>query len=272
MKKSQIILLLVVIVAVGLLYSLPRVVVDNTEENEGLEQADTAASASAEEIHNANLSLSDRERVDQLRSQLEKEENKEKFAIFADSIASFYVSSGMYDSAAYYLGRSAEEFPETKSWEKAGNAYYEAFGFAMEDEKAIYLAKQTRKYLNKVLENDPSRLDLKTKVAMTYVSSSNPMQGIMMIREILEEDPQNREALFNMGILSMQSGQYKKAVGRFEDLVQYHPDHIQGQFYLGVSYFESKQKNKAKKQFQKVKSMTDDPMIISSVDNYLGQL
>ncbi|MDN3669246.1 tetratricopeptide repeat protein [Echinicola jeungdonensis] len=272
MKKSQVILLIVVIIAVGILYSLPRVVVDNTEENENFEQVDTAASASAEEIHSAELSLSDREKLAQLSAKLEKVENKEKFAIFADSIASFYVSSGMYDSAAYVLAQRAEKFPEIKSWEKAGNAYYEAFGFAMEDEKATYLANQTRKYLNKVLENDPSRLDLKTKVAMTYVSSSNPMQGIMMIREILEKDPQNREALFNMGILSMQSGQYKKAVGRFEDLVKYHPDHIQGQFYLGVSYFESKQKNKAKEQFQKVKSITDDPMIISSVDNYLGQL
>lgn len=274
MKKSQIILLIAVIVTVAVLYSLPRVVVDNNGDDEGLEQEDssTASSSPEEDLHDAELSETDKGQIASLSGKLAKEENKENFVIFADSISSIYEESGMFDSAAYYLGLTAERFPELESWEKAGNAYYEAFGFAMDEAKMSHLAAQTRKHLKKVLEQNPDRLDLKTKVAMTYVSSSNPMQGITMLREILEEDPQNEQALFNMGVLSMQSGQYKRAVDRFEDLVKHHPDHIQGQFYLGVSYFESKQKSKAKKQFQLVKDMTEDPMILSSVDNYLGQL
>ncbi len=273
MKKSQIILLIAVIVTVAVLYSLPRVVVDNDEGSAVIEQEDSAASSTPEkDLHNAEMSESGKGQIARLSAKLDKEESKENFIIFADSIALIYEESGSFDSAAYYLGLSAERFPEVESWEKAGNAYYEAFGFAMDETKMKHLAEQTRKYLGKVLEEYPDRLDLKTKVAMTHVSSSNPMQGITMLREILEEDPQNKDALFNMGVLSMQSGQYKRAVERFEDLIQHHPDHIQGQFYLGVSYFESKQKSKAKKQFQLVKDMTDDPMILSSVDNYLGQL
>ena len=98
------------------------------------------------------------------------------------------------------------------------------------------------------------------------------MQGITLLREILEEDPKNEEGLFNMGILSMQSGQYERAILRFEELVQFHPQNIQGQFYLGVSYFESKEKNKAKAQFELVKNMTEDPMILGSIQGYLDQL
>lgn len=107
---------------------------------------------------------------------------------------------------------------------------------------------------------------------MTYVSSANPMQGITMLREVLEKDPQNEDGLFNMGVLSMQSGQYKKAAERFEELIKYHPQNVQGQFYLAVSYFESNEKNKAKAQFEAVKKITQDPMILSSIQSYLDKL
>ncbi|GAB3653174.1 hypothetical protein GCM10028791_23130 [Echinicola sediminis] len=272
MKKSQIILVAVVVVAIAVLYSLPRVVVDNADDSENISQEDTAASDSVMQAHSANIPESERGAVSGLIAKMENAESKEKFTNFADSIAAFYQKSGIYDSAAHYLGRSAEKYPDQEAFEKAGNAYYEAFGFAMDQDKMAYLAEKTRTYLGEVLEKQPERLDLKTKVAMTHVSSSNPMQGIMMLREILEKDPQNEQALFNMGVLSMQSGQYKRAVERFEHLVGYYPENIQGQFYLGVSYFEAKQNNKAKKQFQLVKDMTEDPMILSSVENYLGQL
>ncbi|WP_369075571.1 tetratricopeptide repeat protein, partial [Penaeicola halotolerans] len=95
---------------------------------------------------------------------------------------------------------------------KAGNAYYEAFGFAMNETKLNELGVKTRFYLNKVFDAKPDRLDLKTKVAMTYMVSSNPMQGVGMHREVLAADTKNEQALFNMGLLAIQSTQYDRAV------------------------------------------------------------
>ena len=270
MKKSQIIILVVGIISIGLLYSLPTIVVENSEEDIPMEEG--GATPQSMEAHEPYLSEEDREQVNSLRGDLDNEENGERFIALADSIGNVYRASAKMDSAAYYYGLIADRMPETFHLEKAGNTYYEAYGFAMTDEKTAYLASKTREYLSKVLEKDPSRLDLKTKIAMTHVSSTNPMQGITMLREVLDQDPQNELALFNMGILSMQSGQYKVAVQRFEDLVANHPENIEGQFYLGVSYFESNQKNKAEKQLQLVKEMTTDQQIIAGVDNYLGRL
>jgi len=273
MKKSQIVLLSVGVVLIAVLYTLPTMVVDNADDTTNLEQSVSAeASGVSGEMHDPNVSPVDRDRMRELRVRMANEESKENFAIFADSIGSLYASSGKYDSAAYYYESAAVKTPSNQRWEKAGNAYYEAYGFAMNEEKISYLAGKTRENLNKVIATNPDRLDLKTKVAMTYVSSSNPMQGITLLREILEEDPTNESALFNMGVLSMQSGQYKRAAERFEELVRYHPDHIQGQFYLAVSYFESKQNNKAKKQFELVKNMTQDPMVLNSVETYLDRI
>jgi len=253
MKKSQILVLILGVATIGILYSLPRVVVDNEEGSTQITEDQPSSSDKTEELHDAPMEAGDREVLNGLLTDLDNQDNKE-------------------DSAAYTLDRAALKLETPQSWEKAGAAYYEAYTFALDQEKVSLLAEKTRTYLSKVLEQDPKRLDLKTKMAMTYVSSANPMQGITMLREVLEEDPTNEDGLFNMGVLSMQSGQYKRAAERFEELVKNHPDNVQGQFYLGVSYFESKQNNKAKQQFELVQSMSKDPMVLASVEGYLERL
>ncbi|PRY89675.1 tetratricopeptide repeat protein [Mongoliibacter ruber] len=272
MKKSQIIILVIGIVSIIVLYSLPRVVVDNDEGNMEIRAEADEAGTDAAELHDADISESVRNKISSLSQRMSIEEDKGKISSLADSLAAEYTQAGKFDSAAYYLEQAALKLDNAELWEKTGTAYYEAYTFALNEQKIAYLADKTRSYLNKVLDKDPTRLDLKTKVAMTYVSSNNPMQGITMLREILEIDPNNEDGLFNMGVLSMQSGQYKRAAERFEELVRFHPDNLQGQFYLAVSYFESKQNNKAKKQFQDVKNMTQDPMVLASVESYLERL
>lgn len=273
MKKSQIIFIVIGFALIGALYSLPTIVVDNSDEDVVMDEtASASAGPSISETHETELSSSAREQVNSLKAELESEEDREKYIILADSIGKVFQASGKLDSAAYFYGLLADRFSDIEHLEKAGNTYYEAYGFAMSPDKTSHLASKTRDYLGKVLEADPDRLDLKTKIAMTHVSSANPMQGITMLREILEEDPTNESALFNMGVLSMQSGQYKMAVQRFEDLVAHHPGNVEGQFFLGVSYFESKQDNKAKTQLQLVREMTDDPQILAGTENYLERL
>lgn len=275
MKRSQLILIAIGIIAIAGLYVLPSVVVDNESKADSVSQENGSSSPSSTDpvaMHEAELSPDQRLQINTLKLQIAENSSNEELKSSSEEIAVIYQELGKYDSAGYYLSLAADKQSDLELAEKAGNAYYEAFSFALDPEKVTYTAEQTRKYLTQVLDNDPTRLDLKTKVAMTYVSSSNPMQGITMLREILEQDPQNEEGLFNMGVLSMQSGQYKRATERFEELIQYHPDNLQGQFYLAVSYFEAKQKNKAKAQFEKVKAMTDDEMILGSIEGYLDQL
>lgn len=275
MKRSQLILIAIGIIAVGGLYALPSVVVDSESKADSVSQENGSAATSSEdpvELHEAELSPDQRLQINTLKLQIAENSSQEEVKSSTEEIAAIYQELGKYDSAGYYLSLAADQQSDLVLAEKAGSAYYEAFSFALDPEKVSYTAEQTRKYLNMVLDNDPARLDLKTKVAMTYVSSSNPMQGITMLREILEQDPQNEDGLFNMGVLSMQSGQYKRATERFEELIQYHPDNLQGQFYLAVSYFEAKQNNKAKAQFEKVKTMTQDEMILGSIESYLEKL
>jgi tetratricopeptide (TPR) repeat protein len=177
-----------------------------------------------------------------------------------------------FDSAAMYFEIAADLKKDEDSWIKAGNAYYEAFTFAIDPEESKYYGTKVRECFGAILETDPDRLDLKTKMGMTLVSSSNPMQGITMLREVLEKDPDNEEALYNLGILAFQTGQFAVAVSRFEKLVQAHQDNVQGHFYLGLSYMELKEFAKAKEQLEVVKDLDKSPEVQATVDSYLEEI
>jgi tetratricopeptide (TPR) repeat protein len=190
----------------------------------------------------------------------------------ADSLSRIFMEYNQYDSAAKYLEVIARINPGQEEYEKVGNAYFDALGFALDRTRAESFGGKARHYYKLILEEDPGRLDIKNKLAMSYISSANPMQGITLLREILEADPENETALFNMGILALQSGQYERSSERFKNLVSLYPQNLQAQFYLGLCYFELGQKDKARKQFELVKSMEDDPAVLATVEGYLKEL
>lgn len=275
MLKSRIIILVVAIILIAGFFLLPKVVVDN--ENEQIAADKSNSQSTVEEntspkqgvpdsIHTTTMPSELLVAINRLRNKYLASENEENSAIFADSLALLFKEGSKLDSAAKYteLASSGNE--------TIGDAYYDAYTFAVDAEKANRLGEKARFYYSKVLAEDARRLDLKTKIAMTYVSSDNPMSGIMMLREVLESDPQNEEALFNLGVLSIQSGQYKNAIERFNTLLENHPENDQAQFYLALSYFNDGQKAKAKSLFEKIKNNSTDEQVLAAVDSYLNEL
>ena len=209
--------------------------------------------------------------IRQLRVQHGDHLSNEKNAIFADSLANLYVAAGKFDSAAWFAEEASKFFNTAECWIKAGDHYYQAYTFALEEAKQKLLAEKAREYFNKVLDANPKNLEVKTKLAMTYVSS-NPMQGVTMLREVLAEDPANELALLNMGMLSIQSGQHERAIERLEELIKVNPNHAQAQLLLGIALMNTGDKTRAKEQFEKVKKIDKDPAVQATVDSYLNDL
>ncbi|WP_339607207.1 tetratricopeptide repeat protein [uncultured Roseivirga sp.] len=271
MKKNQIILLSIGILAVVVLYSLPTSVVNN-KDNEALEFVDESRPGGEVIDHSSEIPEEIQPKIDFWKEKLVSDSNIKKDEIALDSLMGVFQTINQYDSAAYYAESFAKEFKTITLWQKAGDAYFEAFTFAIEPQKVERLGGKAREMYAKVLEQTPDNLDVKNNLAMTYIASSNPMQGIMMLREILEIDDKNEKALLNMGRLSMQSNQFDKAVERFEALVSYHPNSLDGNYLLAVCYFETGKNDKAKAQFQKVKNMDSDPVVQTAVDEYLQRI
>lgn len=268
MTKSQFILLTISLFLVIGLYFLPKVVLnenemtfDNSEVN--FDSLQSHVNTGVDSIVKINESIF---------SKLKTAQNEIDSLTLLGDIISNYQKVNNYDSAAYI----AEKFTllDTRLSFKilAGEAYYDAFTFAIKQERIQLFASKTQSILKEVLDIDETLLDLKVKLGMTYVNSSNPMQGILMIREVIEKEPNNQLAIFNLGVLSMQSGQFDKAVSRFEKLRTLVDDDTQTAFYLGICYKELKNKEKAVELFQYVLKNTNDEEIRNTVKPYLDDL
>ena len=270
MLKTRIILIVVAICLIAALFFLPKAVVENDSQLQTAEDAKNSASMPASPHGNTPQVI--RTDINRLRARYLSSLPEEKNAIFADSLTSLYRQAGLFDSAAWFAERATTFFNTEESLLKAGNAFYEAYTFAIDRGKQNALAEKTRELFGKVLEKNPKNLEAKTKMAMTYLSSQSPMKGIAMLREVLTDDPKNELALFNMGMLSVQSGQYDKAAEWLEKLAAVNDRHLQGQLLLGVAYLKLGQKEKARQQFEKVKKMDKDPSVQATADSYLDEL
>ncbi len=270
MLRNRIILIVVGAVLILILYFLPKAVVENDSQLQS--GADTKTPATLPPSPHGQTPKATRSSINRLRTRYLSTLPEEKNAIFADSLVSLYNQAGLFDSAAWFAERAATFFKTDESLLKAGNAYYEAYTFAVDREKQKSLAEKTREVFGRFLERNPKNLEVKTKVAMTYLSSGAPMQGIAMLREVLADDPKNELALFNMGMLSIQSGQFAKAEEWLLKLTGVNEKHLQGQLLLGVAYMNLGKKDKARQQFEKVKQMDADPSVQATADSYLQEL
>jgi tetratricopeptide (TPR) repeat protein len=272
MVRTRLILILVTASIVALIFLLPKVVVQSESELASSANSDSTASPANPSAHN-EVSESDQEAINTLRQQFGTSSGNEKSSIFADSLWSLYSKTGRYDSAAWFAESSATFLKTTDSYLRAGNSYYEAYSYALEQDKQNQMGAKAREFLGKALEANPKLYDAKAKMAMTYMTSgAPPMQGIRMLREVAEEDPKNEFALFSLGMLSIQSKQHDRAVEWLTKLVNVNPQHIQGQVFLGLALANEGEKEKAREQFEKARNMTTDQSIIATIDSYLKDL
>lgn len=271
MKKGQIILIVIATLAVIGLYRLPKIVVDNDSDQNPQSFLDEETPGGVVG-HSAEIPVEVKPQLKTWREALFLNNEITDNSRALDSLMSVFQRINKYDSAAYYAELFASKFNTIENWQKAGDAYFEAFTFALDEQKVRLLGNKAREAYEIVLKSQPDNYDVQHNVAMTYVSSSSPMQGIMMLREIIENDPDNMQALMSMGRMSIQTGQFENGVKRFESLLSYYPENVEGNFFLGLCYYETGQLVKAQTQFEKVKTLDAAPQIVTAAEEYLERI
>ena len=280
--------LLVVVLAAGLiagLYTLPTVVVRDANKQLGAPtpggRTSQTPSASSSEmagskpnpsaIHEKPLSPGQQKQVETLRTDFATANPAQK-AVIAGKLIALFREVTKYDSAAYYADLLATAQPTEPNLLRAGDAYFEAYTFAVDEQKTGSLGQKTRDFYQKALTKNPNLLAAKANMAMTYVNTDTPMQGIMLLRDVLKQDPTNELALFNLGLLSMRSGQYERAIERFRQILVTKPESRKARFYLGVSLAEAGQKAEAKRVLAQVKEQEKDPQVLAAIREYEDRL
>ncbi|MCF2503517.1 tetratricopeptide repeat protein [Dyadobacter sp. CY107] len=278
MKKSILLSCVLAVALVGTLFSLPKVVVNTKGKEVGNERSQSQAAATAaapdssvQSHDKATISPDQQKIVDQLRGAYEQAGDKDKVAAGL-KLSDKFAQLQKFDSAAFYAEKAALLSPSVENLVRTGDRYYEAYGFAIEDQKAKNLGAKTREYYQKALDQNPGLLAAKANMAMTYVNTENPMQGILMLREVIDTDPTNELALFNLGILSMRSNQYSKAADRFRQILTNNPANTKAKFYLGLTLVELGDKEQARKVLSEVKKEEKDPVIQQAIGELEGRL
>ena len=280
MKKSILLSIVLAVALVGTLFSLPKVVVNTKGKEVGKErsQSEAAATTSAapeaspnSQHDAATLSPDQQKIVDRLRNGFNNASEKDKAAAGL-KLSDEFAKLQKFDSAAFYAEKVALLSPSIENIVRTGDRYYEAYGFAIDEQKAKNLGTKTREYYQKAIDQNPGLLAVKANMAMTYVNTENPMQGILMLREVIDTDPTNELALFNLGILSMRSNQYAKAADRFRQILTNNPANTKAKFYLGLTLVELGNKDEARKVLAEVKKEEKDPVIQQAIGELEGRL
>lgn len=261
MTRSHLILLFGSVALIVILFQLPRSVVENEQLQEVTET----------ESHSMEIPQEVENQINELRRLILEEENIDKKANFAHSLARRFLDYGVIDSAVSVAEELEQWFAEPS--DLVADIYFTAYERSPDPTTAKENAEKARALLQKLLDKDPTNLFLKNRLAMTLVVSENPMAGIAMLREVLVQDETNRQAILNLGLLAIQSGQFERAKERFENLISLNPADHEAKLYLAVSMMEINQQSQARLLLEEILASRDSiPAIKMMANDYLNGL
>lgn len=156
-----------------------------------------------------------------------------------DALGRFWDKNGIPAASAIWFERKAELVNSEQAYLDAAYRYFDSFRMANDTSvRSVLVGKAIAQY-QKVLEKNPDNLNAKTDLGACYADgTSEPMKGIMLLREVVAADPRHEMAQYNLGMLSVKSGQFDKAIDRFNTVLEINPKRNEIHFFLGQVYLQ----------------------------------
>ncbi len=273
MKKSFAIIIILGLLSIVLLNFLPKSNVgkDNLVGGANRDMGGTDAKEVVSDDHKSQLTPEKLAELNELKTSLENSTG-EGYIKVLDKLLVFFQENTQLDSAAIYFEKFAEKNPNPDNWLKAGQLYFEAQTYALKPGSGEQLGEKARYFYQKLLDLNPNNLMVKTNFAMTFMESSNPMQGITMLREVIDQEPDYVPALFNLGILSIRSNQFGRGKERFEQILKIDPKNYKAALNLGYCLAELNDKENAVKILQQVVSGSSNNEEVEAAKNLIKEI
>ena len=276
LKGKQIAVIGLVVVLMGLLFSLDIKGLVKEDEHTGEAAGNTAQTTAinleaVSEAGKQTLSANISQQITELENQLKTADASSK-ADLQRQLAQKWDDVNIPAPGAFYYEEIAKASNKSEDWLKAGNLFTSAYQATQDSTIQPTLVQKAIGAFQKVLEQQPANLDAKTGLGVAYVSGTpNPMQGIQLLREVVEKDPENINANINLGLFSMKSGQFAKAVNRFKTVIAKDPK-PETWLYLAMAYENLGEKENAISAYTKGKELAADPSVDKLVDQKLQEL
>ncbi|WEK37262.1 MAG: tetratricopeptide repeat protein [Candidatus Pseudobacter hemicellulosilyticus] len=279
MKKQQIVLIGSGVVLLCLIYFFGRTVPPKKQTDPVTAAAADSTAISIDQILAASrqqLTPSQQEYISRLEAGVVRGDVKDQQIRVYRQLAAFWRDSAhALLPFGYYSAEAAKLENSPKNLTFAAQFFLD--GVRRQGEPAIthWMALQAKELFEKALQLDPGNDSLKVGLGSVYLFgniSTNPMEGISLIREVADRDPENMYAQFMLGLGGIYSGQLDKAAERLETVVAHQPDNLEAILMLADLYERKKDNAKAIRWYQAGKKKISNPAIVQEIDQRINNL
>ena len=216
------------------------------------------------------------ERITRLENNVIRGNIKEQQLHVYHQLASFWRDSAkIFEPYIFYTAEAAKLENSEKNLTFAAHQFLDNLMTEGDPAMQTWLATNAKDLLEKALALNPTSDSSKIGLGACYILgniSSNPMQGILPVREIAQKNPENLYAQLILGLGGKKSGQYDKAIERFKIIVNKQPSDLEATLHLAECYDLAGDKANAVKWYSEVKRRIPNPKAQEELDNRIKQL
>ncbi len=201
--------------------------------------------------------------------------NEQKIHVYHQLARFWSDSARIFEPYAWYTGEAAKLENSEKSLTFAAQLYLDNLITERDPAMQKWLAGEAKVLFEKALainqQNDSSRIGLGACYIFGNLST-NPMEGILPIREIAQKNPDNLYAQLILGLGGKKSGQLDKAIERFLIVVKKEPNNMDAIFNLAECYDLRNEKAEAIKWYEEAKKRVEIPAAKAALEKRIEDL
>ncbi len=203
------------------------------------------------------------ERLTALENSVSRGDIKDQQIHVFHQLAKFWKDSGqLFEPYAYYTSAAAKLENSEKSLTFAARLFLNRLMATGEPAMQNWLASNAKVLLENSLKLNPDNDSSKIGLGACYIFGnlgSNPMEGILPIRELVQKNPNNVYGQMVLGLGGKKSGQYDKAIERFQAVLKVDPTNVEAVFHIAESFDLKGDKANAIVYYEKAKQMVNIP-------------
>ena len=201
--------------------------------------------------------------------------NDQQMAVYHELAHYWEDSARIFEPYAYYEGESARLENSEKSLTFAARLFLENLQGDQNGSRRQWKALQAKDLYERSLKINPDNDSSKVGIGACYLFgniSTNPMEGIAMIREVVQRDSNNVYAQLTLVKGSMLSGQYDKGIERLLKVVKLQPSNTEAVLMLADLYERTGNKKGAIEWYGKSISLIPTPEIQAAIRERIEEL
>ena len=181
----------------------------------------------------------------------------------------------IFEPYAWYTAEAARLENSENSLTFAAHLFLNNLKLEEDEELKHWKALQAKDLFERSLKINSTNDSATVGLGATYIYggiSSNPMEGILKIREVAEKDPSDVYAQMTLGQASLMSGQVDKAIERFEQVAKIQPSNLEATLSLADIYERRGDKKTAIDWYKKSLPHIQIPAIKAEVEKRINEL